>query len=379
MQKAYADLLSTIAPIIGGCGGACVATDPKTLYILAKHHSVSNLLSYAWQGRDDLDPTLRNALDVTLFSAVRQQIEQDREAERVFAALRAADVRFLPMKGVIMRKLYPAPEMRISCDVDVFFDRDRREKVGEILASLGYEMKHADPNHDEYSKPPLVSVEMHRNLLIDIPTVDRYYRDIWERLIPVGGSEYRMSDEDFYIYQTVHTMKHFCSGGTGIRSVMDTFVYKHAKPELDRAYLEAELEKLGLLSFHLMLEELSEVWFGGKEMTDGLHDISDYMLGSGTYGITANSAANRIPRGRFGKLRYALSRAFPSYRFMREKYPSLRRCPPLLPFYWAWRLVRTLFGGNQMGRELTAIRNNTAEESARVDAIMKKAGLYGYK
>ena len=228
-EQEYRDLLSLVAPVVGGSGGACVASDDKTVYMLAKKHGITNLLAYAWQGRTDLDPELRKLLDTQLFSSLRQQLEQDREAKAVMAELTRAGIRHLPMKGYILRHLYPSPDMRTSCDVDIFYDREKRARVREIMEARGYTLGLSDPNHDEYMKPPFVSIEMHHNLLTDLPTVDRYYADIWERLASEDGISYRMSDEDFYIYQTVHTMKHFRQAGTGIRSVLDAFVYMHKK------------------------------------------------------------------------------------------------------------------------------------------------------
>ena len=378
-EQEYRTLISLIAPIVGGSGGACVASEDKILYLLAKKHGVINLLAYAWQNRTDLDPELKKALDSRLFTSLRQQVEQDREALRLKSDLRAKGIRFLLMKGSVLRHLYPSPEMRISCDVDFFYDREHREEVDAIMEARGYQKQLSDANHDEYMKPPMLSVEMHRNLLTDLPTIDAYYKNIWERLISVDGCEYRMSDEDFYIYQTVHTVKHFISGGTGIRSVLDTFVYLRAKPALDLAYVESELASIGLLEFHKKLVRLADVWFAGAEETAELAEFSDYILGSGVYGVGINAAANRSSSK--GKIGYALSRAFPPYRLMAEKYPSLRRAPFLLPFYWIGRLFGALFGGRRarMNQEMRAIREVDDAHTARVGAVMDSVGLRNYR
>ena len=378
-EQEYRTLISLIAPVVGGRGGACVASDDKTLYLLAKKHGVNNLLAYAWQSRTDLDPELKKALDGRLFNSLRQQMEQEREAILLGRLLREKGIRFLIMKGSVLRHLYPAPEMRISCDIDFFYDREHREEVDALMEARGYQKQLSDANHDEYMKPPFLSVEMHRNLLTDLPTIDAYYQNIWERLIPVNECEYRMTDEDFYIYQTVHTVKHFIAAGTGIRSVLDTFVYLRAKPELDLAYVEKELASIGLLAFHKKLVRLAEVWFAGAEESEELAEFSDYILGSGVYGVGVNAAANRSSSK--GQLGSALSRAFPPYRLMAEKYPSLRRLPVLLPFYWIGRLFGALFGGRRarMNQEMRAIREVDAAHTARVGAVMDSVGLRDYR
>ena len=379
-EAEYQNLLALLARAIGVDNGARVTTDPKILCALAKKHSVTNLLYAAVKGDSGFPASLLFALERELFATAHQQLLQDQAAERLFATLRKESIPFLPMKGIVMRPLYPTPELRVSCDVDVLYDKRYRRQVDGLMCSLGYTRGASDPNHDEYHAPPCVAIEMHRNLLSDVKTVDRYYANIWERLVVVDGSEYRMSDEDFYIYQTVHTMKHFIGGGTGIRSVLDTFIYLQKKPMLDRAYLARELDKLRLRPFHEMLERLANVWFGGEDMPKELAPISDYILGSGTYGLATQKAANRAARARGGKVGYAFSRAFPSYHFMAEKYPTLRRVPLLLPFFWIGRLLRATFGAKGQAKgELTALRASDAEQAAQLDAVMRAVSLDGYR
>ena len=62
------------------------------------------------------------------------------------------------------------------------------------------------------------------------------------------GFEKHLSQEDFYLYVTSHEYKHYSAGGTGLRSVLDTYVYlQKAAPDMD--YVTAEAEKLGMAEF----------------------------------------------------------------------------------------------------------------------------------
>lgn len=380
-EKEYNTLLSLIAPLCGGEGkGVAVAPeDYKTLYLLAKQHSVSNLLYLACKDDPALPQELRRALEGMLFSSVRQQLSQEYEAGRVFDALEKAGIRFLPMKGIVLRPCYPKPEMRISCDVDVFYDKNERARMAEVMSSLGYLPDGADANHEGFQKG-VVSIEMHHNLMTHFETIDAYYERIWERLIPVSDYRYQMRDEDFYIYATIHTMKHFAVGGTGIRSVLDVFVYLRAKPALDMAYIERELAGIGLLDFHKTFLCLADAYFGGGALPAELQAVSDYVLGSGTYGVFSQSVANIAAARRGGKLGFYLRRAFPPYRLMAEKYPSLRRFPPALPVYWIYRLCVAAFGRErQLSREVRALNAVDKAEQQRLDGIMAQVGLRGYR
>lgn len=380
-ETEYDTLLALIAPLCGGQKTApqVAPEDYKTLCLLAKRHSVANLLYLACKDDPALPSELRAALEGLLFSSVQQQLQQEYEAGRVFAALEKAGIRFLPMKGVVLRPLYPKPEMRVSCDVDIFYDKEARPRLRELMAALGFVPNGTDANHDDFKKGN-VSIEMHHNLMSHFPTVDAYYRDIWDRLVPVSACRYRMRDEDFYIHMTVHTMKHFAVGGTGIRSVLDVFVFLHAKPMLDMAYIEAELEKLGLLTFHRSMIALAEAYFGSTPLPNEWREVSDYILGSGTYGVFSQSVANTAAAGRGGKLGFYLRRAFPAYHLMADKYPSLRRFPPALPAYWLYRLFVAAFGkGHQLHREVQTLNAVDRATQKRLDHVMAQVGLRSYR
>ncbi len=376
-ETEYSTLLALLGSQVGGPPCTCAVTDHRTLILLAKQHSVMNILYFALKDDPALPPECLAVLEKNLFSTAHQQLGQEMEFRRVADRLNKENIRFLPMKGALIRALYPAPEMRTSCDVDMYYDKTARPRMDDLFASLGYEKEEADPNHTAYKKGN-VTFEMHHNLLTDVARIDRYYRNLWDRLIPDGGSAYRMRDEDVYIYHIVHAMKHFTEAGTGIRSVLDGFVFLHAKSCLDWEYLQKELDSIGLWDFHLVLSALGEAWFGGAAMPGDLLDVSAYILGSGTYGNTVHKVANRSARG--GKLGFFLSRAFPSYHYMAEKYPSLRRFPPALPFYWAWRMIRALFHkDNRIAVEMGAAGSADKETEKQLAAVMDRVGLRGYR
>lgn len=377
-EQEYSALLALVGAQVGGVKKDVTVTDYKTVILLAKQHSVLNILYFALKDDPSLPPECLAVLERQLFSTAHQQASQEVEAKRVLAMLTREGIRHLPMKGVGFRTLYPAPEMRISCDVDIYYDKSARPRMDALFAELGYEKEESDPNHTAYKKG-FVSMEMHHNLLTDFANIDAYYQDVWERLIPDGDFAYRMSDEDFYIYHLVHTMKHFAHGGTGIRSVLDTFVYLRKKTDMDMDYLRTELKKLSLWEFHLTLASLAEVWFGGKEMPADLVGVSEYVLNSGTYGKTLHTVTN-LSSGKGGRLGFFFRRAFPPYRYMAEKYPSLRRFPPALPFYWVFRILRAAFGGERyMAKEVTASGQTDAALREQIAAVMKRAGLGEYR
>ena len=74
---------------------------------------------------------------------------------------------------------------------------------------------------------------MHAALFHDVscPQLSAYYGSIRDRLLPMEGKRFgfRMSSEDFYLYMLAHTYKHDSNGGTGLRSLLDVYIYRRAK------------------------------------------------------------------------------------------------------------------------------------------------------
>jgi hypothetical protein len=276
---------------------------------------------------------------------VAQQISQEYYAEEIFARFDEKGIRYLPLKGYVMRGLYPSPEARTSCDIDVFYDKARRADVEEILTAFGFENHSDSANHGEWVKDE-ITVENHHELAANNGIYQEYYKDIWSRLRAVSGTKFAFSDEDYYIYLMVHAAKHFAHGGFGVRTVLDFYVYNQAK-KLDREYLEKEFGKIRLTKFAAEMEKLANVWFGDETPDENSEFIGEYILKSGTYGLSTNSTAINSAgvngSVKKAKSRYWFKTLFPSYKNMCQPYPVLKKAAILLPIMWVYRWFDVLF------------------------------------
>ena len=69
------------------------------------------------------------------------------------------------------------------------------------------------------------------------------------------------------------------NSGTGLRSLLDTFVYISRKGEiLDWAYITGEAEKLGIAEFEVKNRNLALHLFGGEELAEADREMLDYIL-----------------------------------------------------------------------------------------------------
>ena len=320
--------------------------DWQAVYRLAKAHSLTGVFFYATQKAEEVLLELLVNVKEDFQVDAMQQIAQDYYADVLFARFREENIPFMPMKGYLTKRLYPNPEARPSCDLDVFYaDRDEK-KIEKIFLAEGFSPVIENATHQSWEKGN-VTVEMHYLLAGQVPLFDGYYRDVWSRLEQVDGSEYRFSQEVEYLYFLVHAAKHFAGGGFGVRTVLDAYLYNE-KHGYDQAYLAGELKKLHLEKFAEQLKGLAYIWFGGGQETEDSRLLGNFVLASGVYGSRKHLAATgdeQSVRGR--KAKHLLRTLFPPFRDMKSWYPAVKKFPPLLPFVWVYRWFEVLFTRRQ--------------------------------
>ena len=62
----------------------------------------------------------------------------DAEREQVFKEMDAAGIWHLPLKGSVLKSLYPKPWMRQMSDNDILFDPEYQSEVKDIMVKRGY-------------------------------------------------------------------------------------------------------------------------------------------------------------------------------------------------------------------------------------------------
>lgn len=292
----------------------------------------------------------------TLFSRnLVAYVNQEHECERLCKAFSDAGIMNMPLKGSVIRKLFPAPEMREMCDLDILVKPEDIERAHEIMLEKGYDFieEHTTSHNRDYQKPPYLNVEIHNYLLPRENRLFFYYADYWTKAVyKENDLTCRMGWDDCYVYMIAHTYKHFSQFGTGIRSVLDAYLMRsQLKDILDREYITAQLKILGILDFANSFERLSVAWFEGEnnDMPEELQFYNNRVLESGTYGendILKAKAMKYISEGkslRYAKRRMAITKVFPSYANMKRKYPCLKYLPFLLPLFWVLRWISTVF------------------------------------
>lgn len=315
------------------------AMDLDAVYRTSQRHLLVSACATALESADVRDERFAQARG----KAVRKVALMDVERAGLSRRMDVAGVWHVPLKGCVLKDLWPAYGMRQMADNDILFDSSRADDVRGIMESMGFTTEHfGEGNHDVYFKEPVCNFELHRALFGPSHEVafHEYYRDPSRLLVSDGDGTFgmHMRDEDFYVYLVAHEHKHFAGGGTGLRSLADTHVWLRARGDgMDWDYVSEQLDALGIAEFEERNRRLATALFSGEELTQEQEAMLGYMADSGAYGTVAHSVANQVAR--YGRAGYLVRRAFPPLTTMEALYPALVRVPALLPACWAWRLV----------------------------------------
>lgn len=325
----------------------------EDIYRLAKYHSIDNLVFYSIEKlekkpNEELYKKWKESRDRAILKGINQLYEKDVIIEK----LTKAGIDICPLKGCIIKELYPSQDMRTMADLDILMDSNKADLVKKVFKEMGYVLDHIDEEgHDVYKKKPVMNVEMHHYLVpLDIlqKEILQYYEKQWERLIPDKNNKhfYHMSKEDFYIYHIAHMVKHYKLGGTGIRSFMDIYIYKKQyKDILNWKYIYDELDKMKIKKLAITFEKVVEAWFQDGIIDDEIEQITTYIITSGTYGTLERShkavVQNKLEKSN-NTFIYTIRRIFPNMKTMKRSYVILYKFPIALPFCWLHRGIRAL-------------------------------------
>lgn len=358
--------------------------DIATLYRYAKRHTLAAITYDALEllgestgdglyalAKDDTVVSILTKWKETRDKALRKNLMLDAARKKLFQYMDAEHIWYMPLKGAILKDLYPRQEMRQMADNDVLFDATCEAAVKDYFVKEGYEViSYAKGNHDVYEKEPVYNFEMHTSLFGEAHNEvwAEYYKDIQSKLKKSDNHfQYSFTDEDFYIYFIVHAFKHFDGCGTGIRYFVDSYVYRNAK-NLDWGYIERELDKLGVLAFEKTFRSISMKIFGKGEAVSRLNReeysmLCDSMF-AGTYGNIQSGIDKKLHKiqgnedriTKNTKVKYIIGRLFPPMSYYKAYYPFIYKTRIFIPFFVIFRMVRgVLQHWREMMREIRVV------------------------
>lgn len=285
-------------------------------------------------------------------------------------------VKVLPLKGCVIKDLYPVPNFRVMSDVDLLYEGVTPKELARLMEKAGYTTESLESGcHEVFHKLPCMNIEPHRKLVAD----DSPYKAVLENMFEKAVADkkisnlYHMKPEDLYIHVIIHAAKHFKCSGLGVRPVLDFYVLNQKySANWDSEYIKKQLESVGLSKFEKKMRDVAYAFFGDEEMQVS-EDMNEFFKGS-TYGDYGNAGREFMSRGGNSRIEFFLHRTFYPYSGMCEMFPILKKCPVLLPFAWIYRIIDVLLHRRE-NVAMIARADISEENSEQIRKTLQQFGL----
>lgn len=341
----------------------------KDIVKLASKHDIAHLVALGIINNELVDEQTKSQLQQIVFRAVYRYEKQNYELKQVCEALEKAQIPFIPLKGSVIRKYYPEPWMRTSCDIDVLVhEKNLRTAVSYLVENLNY-TEHEQNSHDiSLFSPSGNHIELHYDLvenhIADSPS--EILADVWNVVeLKEGYSyHYEMPDDMFYFYHVAHMAKHFENGGCGIRPFIDLLILDNLQG-VNRKKRDEILEQGNLLKFANVARKLSRIWLTNEPYDLLSKQMEDYILRGGVYGNNENRITVQQQK-KGGRIKYALSKIFIPYDVIKFHYPILQKHKWLTPFMEVRRWFKLIFCGHAK-RTINELKYNQTISADKAD------------
>ncbi len=353
--------------------------DYEQLYKLSAFHLIEAMVAMALESggllkEDYAAPACIKQWKEAKVKAIRKVALLDAEREEIFRHFEEQGIWYLPLKGILLKELYPKLGMRQMADNDILFDKAYQHELKAYMESRGYQTDSFQRSkHDVYLKKPIYNFQFHTTLFESnsssrhaMPAVNF---EIRRQKDPENGFGYHFSDEDFYIYFLLHAYNHYQHGSIGIRLLTDVFLFLAEKQQsLDWEYVSSELTALDLQTFEANVRTLSQKLFDKDSVipqTEAEEKLLGDLLFYGAYGTVSSRTQNtlrsiqeeqNLTPGK-AKLYYFWKRVFPGRESILIRYPICQKHPWCIPFCWLLRVISAVaLSGKRTWNELMVFR-----------------------
>ena len=323
---------------------------------------------------------IKNKMLTERSKAVFRFEQLDYETQEIVGVLEEEKIPYVLLKGAVIRKNYPQPWMRTSCDVDILVKKEDFERATKsVVEKLDYKAMPQGGHDISLYSGGGTHLELHYALFDDfrygkaLDVLDR----IWEYTYRLDENTYAYAfvDEAFYFYHIAHMAKHFEEGGCGIRSFIDLYYLDHVWDHQTEKR-NALLEQGGLLKFSDGMRTLTRTWFCKQPYTQLTKMVETYILEGGVYGTMDNRVVLQQTKSG-SKAKYFFSRVWVPYDLLKHESKALQKHKWLLPFYQVRRWFRMLFRGRMRVRmkEMDKATNVSQERTKQTQQMLKDLGL----
>ncbi len=353
----------------------------KTVFKLAVKHDLGHLVYHVVEQAgalptpaDDSERAFMEKAAASVEMAQYRYVKLEAELAHIIAVFEREEIPYIPLKGAVLRVLYPEPWMRTSCDIDVLVHEEDLDRAADALVAEGFTTDGVRDYHDMSLFCDGVHLELHHNILERVPQMDAVLATVWEHTVSKGC--YHLEKPAFFLFHHIaHMAYHFLGGGCGVRTVMDLWLLlKHSNCSATEVL--SFCERGGLSTFAEQMCALTDVWFGDGEHTDITRGAEQFILYGGAYGSHAQGSASEAAR--YGTAVAVWRKVWMPYTDLKRVYPQVEDKPYLVPYYQAHRILTGFKQGRGAGAidQLRAVGEQRDEVVAATRALLSDLGLY---
>lgn len=348
-------------------------TDCKELMKIGAHQSI---LPIIYRGLKEVGAPLEvvNEYDKFRLKDTRLYVIQNDALQKIGLALNAAQIPYIPLKGAVLRLLYPEPELRTSCDIDVLVKEDDVEVAVAAIEKATDFVKKKRNYHDISMVNSQVHLELHFSILENMENIDRLLARVWDYAVPDGGSRKKLTPEFLIFHVIAHMSYHMVHGGLGIRPFLDLWLLR-TKTEYDEDTVRRMCSDCCIITFYEKCCILVDAWMTGNPVPENLTVFENYAFNGGVFGNNENAIASKQRNHR--GLSYFFHRVFMSRSLLKAEYPELKEKPFLMPICQIKRWLRLLNPKKrkQVRKEIVSVRSMKPETIDSFDKLLESLRL----
>jgi len=293
-----------------------------------------------------------------------RQTQHIQQVRTIFKKFNNRKIPVIALKGLVIREIYPYPELRTMSDADILVHKEDLEKAKDILLQMGYINDSTIEKHMHFSHPDNLSVELHWTLSDEkyISDISSYEKDIWKNAISAGFEDIdvmMLSLEDLAVHLCLHMAVHIKCSGFGLRQLCDFVLLVEEKgDQIDWSDFYIKIKSIGIRAFTNAIFYVCKDLFSLKIPNSIVSEIKETkykkllineIFSSGVFGkkslirmYSTDLVANAEKVGNrhmFGKIKYLISIVFPSNEKLSDKYAYAKKSILLLPIAWIHHLI----------------------------------------
>lgn len=321
--------------------------DIEELFALSKKHSMIGIVAYTLHlygdsHADGIERKFAKEYDRTIM----QMLSREASAQKLCTELSRLGIPHIVFKGATVSSAYPVSALRAYGDVDIIVRKEHLGTIRELMTKDGFAYSLTDEGVVSAFKRGRERYEFHTALNVSNIKDAEYFTGLWENAVVQQGETHIFSHNFHLCYLICHLEKHVYGSGAGVRMYLDIALYiKKYADSIDLELVRDTLSACGLGRFLDTVLYLCKAWFDAEipdwvePMEDSIYaQMCEFMLSGGVFGeqnhkeIMQDDLRREMSTGKKGaKLRFLISRVFPSGHELYRMYPRFRG-----KLLWAW-------------------------------------------